>query len=318
MTENSTVFTAALPPVGSFDDFIGQQQLKDRLEVHIQSSLRRIMPLEHVLLSGPAGTGKTTMARLIALCMRDAFTEISCVGLNRKGLVRQLQQFKGGVLFLDEIHALKKADQEMLLSVLSQNVVIDERGRRWVMPWVTVIAATTERDKLIAPLHDRFPIKPEFAPYTDSELGEIVSGMASRMEITLDSETTVALGVAAGGVPRNAEEFIVTARDLMITNGGKKVGSAAILAVCGVDTDGLNDQHRRYLRILSEQGGRAGAKTIELLLQVPEPILRNLERLLMSRGLVELLPSGRELTPKGMSRVDGPAEGSEERTYTRR
>lgn len=293
-----------LPPVEDFSAFIGQPQMKSRLALHVRASILQTRPLEHILLAGPAGVGKSTLARLIAKELQmDPM--ILTMPMDRKALVRALQMFEGGVLFLDEIHALSKHDQEVLLPVLSESAVIDARGRRWEIPWLTVVGATTERDKLIAPLHQRFPIKPEFVPYTDSELGQIVAGMANRMGIELDEETARSLGTASGGVPRNAESLILTYRDLTATTRESCVTAGMVLDMCGVDPDGLTEQHRRELTILADQGGRAGQKTIELMLQVPGPVLRDLELLLLNRKLIEYTPTGRELTPAGMARSRG-------------
>lgn len=276
--------------------------MKTRLCVHMDAAKTRVQPLDHVLLSGPAGTGKSTLANLIGAYLNDPVTLLT-MPMDRKTLVRAIQAFNGGILFLDEIHALPKRDQELLLPVLSEKVIIDARGRRYQIPWLTVIGATTERDKLIAPLHGRFQIKPEIAPYTDFELGQIVAGMADRMGITLDQETAVTLGTASGGVPRNAEAFILAYRDL--TTNGEGVTAQTVLDLCQVDADGLTEQHRRYLSILSDQGGRAGQKTIEMLLQIPDQIVRELERLLLNRGLIEYGSTGRELTPTGVGRTQG-------------
>lgn len=311
LQEEGTV--EGLPLLEDFDQFVGQEKLKARLSVSMQSALRRHAPMDHVLLSGPAGVGKSTMARLIANWLGDEIMTL-VMPMERQSLTRALREFDGGILFLDEIHALSKRNQEILLPVLSSSLLVDDRGREIDMGWVTVIAATTERDKLIAPLHDRFPIKPEIEPYTDADLSEIVAGMADRIRVPLDEPTMKALGTASGGVPRNAEAFLLTARDLMVIREGTVPTVEEILGLCEVDPDGLTALHLRYLRVLLDQGGRAGQKTIEMLLQVPAAVLRESERLLMARGLIELLPSGRVLTPLGVAR----ASNREVRKYERR
>lgn len=289
--------------VRRWDDFVGQEQTKRRLDVHIKAAFAQKRPLDHTLLTGPPGMGKTTLAHLIAQELTDPILEL-IMPIDRRTLIQALQTFQGGVVFLDEIHAMTKRDQEILLPVLSKNAIVDQRGRSFPLGWITVIGATTERDKIIAPLDDRFPIRPDFVPYTDDEMGRIVAGMARQMELDVPEEVLVQLGRATGGIPRNAESLLAAYRDLLVSEpDGGSITSSEVLALCGLDVDGLGMAHHRYLKILADQGGRAGQKTVETLLRLPNPVLWEVERLLLEKGLIEFYPSGRELTAAGSNKV---------------
>lgn len=259
--------------------------------------------MEHVLLTAPPGSGKSTMAALIAEELGDPIKSLTVTGIERKHLIRELKipNFRGGVLFLDEIHGLSKKDQEIFLPVLGRNMVMDERGRELLLPWLTVIGATTERDKLITPLVDRFPIVPEFEPYSDEEMADIVGGMAVKAEVHIGREMALGLGGAAGGVPRAAERLVLAVRALRATV--EDVTIDMVLDLCSVDADGLTALHLKYLNLLESQDGKAGQKTIESILRIPAGYVRELERLLVERELITYTAAGRVLTSRGEGRI---------------
>ncbi len=289
----------------TFEDFVGQDAMKLRLNTHIKAALAEKRPLEHILLAGPPGTGKTTMALLIADKLGDPITVLT-MPIERKSLLLNLSYptFKGGVLFLDEIHALPKKDQEMLLPILGKGVYVDSRGDEYTIPFLTVIGATTERDKLITPLYQRFVIKPEFEPYTDVQLGDIVARMAKKAGVEMSFEMAVELGAASGGIPRNAKQFVFAARALAATEKHQPT-AAGVLDFCGIDADGLGEVHRRYLALGVSQGNVMGQKTITGMLQIPEGHCREVERLLIQKGFLTYSPRGRVITAKGVARNAG-------------
>lgn len=300
---------AQMLAVQDWEDFVGQPLLKERLEVHIAAAMHDQRPLEHVLLTGPLGSGKTSMARLIAARCHDPILELT-MPIDRKTLIREFDNWTGGILFLDEIHAQK--DQEMLLPLLTEGYILDAQGRKHQRGWLTVVAATTERDKVIKTLYSRFSITPEFEPYSDVELGLIVTRMAIQAEVALDQETAVALGRASGGIPRNAEHLVLAARALQVT--GRPVTTGTILEFCQTDPDGLTVLHKRHLDILHDQGDRASEKTLCTLLDLSGVAVRDLERLLLHKKFITYTPTGRTLTALGRAKQ----AGREAQEYQRR
>jgi len=231
--------------------------------------------------------------------------------LTERALLNALRNFEGGILFLDEIHTLTRSRQEQLLTVVSESYVQDNRGRITLIPELTIIGATTERGKIIAPLLDRFPIRPDFIDYTDEELAQIVLGMAENVGVPISHDIAIVLGQAAGGVPRNALRLVFAARDIDAV--GETLTTERILTFCRVDHDGLTANHVRYLQTIRGLGGTAGQKTLELTLGHPATTLLQLERLLLQKSLIEYTPSGRELTAGGISRAKDSHDKSSNR-----
>lgn len=295
--------------VQDWDSYVGQPLLKERLDVHVAAALHDERPLEHVLLTGPLGSGKTSMARLIAARCHDPILELT-MPMDRKTLIREFDNWTGGVLFLDEIHAQR--DQEMLLPLLTEGFLLDSRGQKHQRKWLTVVAATTERDKVIRTLSSRFAITPEFEPYSDGELGLIVARMAAQAEVDLDQETAMALGRASGGIPRNAEHLVLAARALGVS--GRPVSTETILEFCQTDPDGLTVLHKRHLDVLHSQGDQASEKTLATLLDLSGTAVRDLERLPLQKGYIVYTPTGRQLTATGRAKQ----AGREAREYQRR
>lgn len=283
--------TKAIRP-RTWDDYIGQDAMRERLRLHANAALSDNRRMDHVLLIGPPGAGKTTLAEVIAHSMRTAFKSYVWP-LDFDVLQQVVGQFTGVVLF-DEIHRGGMNKQEKLLPLIEDDYLQLPNGVRLSAGnRITFIGATTEPDKVIAPLYDRFPIKPAFDDYTDEEMALIVKRMAKILNADATPEMLIALGRATGGVPRNAESFVVTLRDMQTQ--GLHPTADSVLRMCRVTPEGLTVDHIEYLATLKAMGGTAGLRTLATHLRLPEPFVRELERLLVKQGKVQYGERGRVL-----------------------
>lgn len=287
-----------------FNEFVGQEALRNMLHVRIEAAREDGRPLDHILLAAPPGFGKTSLASVIASAMNDAFTAIK-MPVSVQALERTLRDFEPGILFIDEAHSASKAVQESLLTVLEDGYYATKTGREFPLPWITVIAATTEPEKVIPPLYDRFPIRPTIDPYSDEEMSRILAGMADKIGLQLPDELAAGIAKAAAGTPRNARQLVFAARDLTLANAGTSPTIAEVLDFCQLDPDGLSVQHHSYLHTLDALGGNAGLSTLSALLRLHPTFVRNMERLLLERGLIELHATGRELSNLGVITARG-------------
>ncbi len=297
----------------SWDEYIGQDELKRTLRIHIEASLNDDRRMLHTLLVTEPGFGKTTLANIIAA---ESDTEIMALTMPvaTPTLIARLRAWNGGTLFLDELHRASRAQQEDLLPALNEGYLQTAHGGKVRIPHVTIVGATTEPDKIIAPLADRFELTPEFAPYSDDELMVIVQGMGYKVDIEFTPETAKRLGRAAGGVPRIAGKLVLAARALADTD--NKVTVEEILRLAGYDEDGLDHRHIKYLNALMKLGGVAGENRIANHIRLPKSTILNLERLLVDRGFIHLGPKGRELRGPGYDKVHGTTPKKKEKKHT--
>lgn len=282
----------------SFDGFVGQEAIKKQLQVAIGAARNQMRPMEDVLLTGPPGLGKTTLAGMIANALGDPF-ESYVMPIKNSALVNLVRRFHGVVL-LDELHRSAKT-QEDLLPLLQFRYIQLPNGTRLYNEWLTIIGATTEREKIIGPLYDRFVHKPEFDVYTENEMAEIVQEMSIQAEVPISQEDAIILGKAAGGTPRNARQLVLTARDLL-SSSGKAPTAQEILALVRVDGEGLTYQHKLYLETLDQLGGQAGVKSLSMMLRLHETVIVELERLLIQHGYITYSSRGREMTAKAFAK----------------
>ncbi len=284
----------------TFADFVGQAAMKSQLEIHIGAARAQDRMLDHVLLCGPAGSGKTSMAYVIGRKMGNPI-ECLTMPVTLKTLANVVRMHEG-VLILDEVHRAAPKQQEDLLPLLESGYVQTPSGQRFHTDALTIIGTTTEPQKIIAPLFDRFVIKPDIEEYSDEEMSYIVQKMAGMGDVSVTEADALVLGRATAGIPRKARQLVLAMRDLTATQDHIATAAEA-LAMCRIELDGLTVTHLRYLHILSTLHGTAGLKTLSSLLQLNESVVVDYERLLLKQELISLGDRGRELTGLGARKL---------------
>ncbi len=280
----------------SLDEYIGQENLKAELRLKIDSALRREKRLDHVLLVGVPGCGKSTLAEIIANEM-FADLETFIMPVDTK-IVRALMTEYTGIVFLDEIHRMTKRQQELFLPILNDGYLQSPSGERIVNDEICWIGATTKGNLVDAAIRDRFRIKPSFDTYTDEEMCDIVKRMAADEGIELPEDVAIELGKATLGAPRNAETIVGAVRDLMLRD-DKLPTVKEVLSTLRLSDTGLGPDHLNYCKSLARNGGTAGLKLLSGLTSLPPDTVEELEIDLIRQGLLERTSTGRLLTQRG-------------------
>jgi holliday junction DNA helicase RuvB len=295
----------------SLDEFVGQRQLRDNLSVFIEAARGRGEPLDHVLLFGPPGLGKTTLAQIIAREMGVGFRATSGPVIQRAGdlaaLLTNLQP--RDVLFIDEIHRLTPAVEEILYPAMEDfqlDLIIGEgpaaRSVRIDLPPFTLVGATTRSGLITRPLRERFGIPLRLVFYEPQELERIVSRGARVLAMDLDPAGAEEIARRSRGTPRVAARLLRRVRDFAAVAGLKRIDRAAAdhaLKRLEVDERGLDAMDRRYLLCIVEHygGGPVGAETIAAALADQRDVVEEvIEPYLIQQGLVQRTPRGRMLT----------------------
>jgi len=302
-------------------EFVNQEQVTSQLEIFIEAARRRGEPLDHVLLAGPPGLGKTSLAHIIAAEMEAPLVQTAGPALERKADVASFLTTlePGSVLFIDEIHRLNRAIEETLYPAMEDRklpVVLGQgAGARTVtldLPPFTLVGATTRAGLLTTPLRDRFGLSHRLEHYDVPELAEIVQRSAGILGVTIEPDGTAALAARSRGTPRVANRLLKRVRDYAEVRGSGIIDAAIAakaLDLLEVDAAGLDRHDRTILTAIAEKfaGGPVGLSTLAAAVDEEQDTIEDVyEPYLLKQGLIKRTPRGRVITARGYEHLGLP------------
>jgi Holliday junction DNA helicase RuvB len=307
-----------------FANYIGQDRLKNNLQLAITAAKKRGEPLDHVLLYGPPGLGKTTMATVIANEMGAQIRVTSGPAIERAGdlasLLTNLQD--GDILFIDEIHRLHRTVEEVLYSAMEDyklDIMLGKgpsaRSLRLDLPQFTLIGATTRTGALAAPLRDRFGHIHRLEFYKPEEIQHIITRAAGILGVKIDAAAALKLAGRSRLTPRIANRLLKRVRDYADVNGDGIVDtdmSTKALELLEIDELGLDPADRMILISIIEHydGGPVGVETIAAMTAEERTTIEDfIEPYLLQIGLLERTPRGRKVTPRAYSHLGKKPSG---------
>jgi len=300
------------------DDFVGQDALKDQLGIFIEAAKARGEALDHVLLAGPPGLGKTSLAQIVAAELGAEFVSTAGPALERKGDVASyLSSLEPrSVFFVDEIHRLPRALEETFYPAMEDRklpiTVGQGAGARVVnldLPEFTLIGATTRAGLLTTPLRDRFGVAHRLELYGPAELGQIVKRSAGILGVEVDAGGAESIAERARGTPRVANRLLRRVRDFAEVRGGGAIDSAIAaqaLKMLEVDALGLDRLDREILRTICAKfgGGPVGLSTLAVAVGEEQDTVEDVyEPYLLQQGLIMRTPRGRVATAAAFSHL---------------
>jgi len=312
-----------------FANYIGQERLKRNLKLAIDAARKRSEPLDHVLLYGPPGLGKTTMANVIANEMGAQIRITSGPAIERAGdLASMLTNLgEGDVLFIDEIHRLNRTVEEVLYSAMEDfklDIILGKgpsaRSLRLDVPKFTLIGATTRTGALAAPLRDRFGIVHRLEFYTHDEVKQIIERAADILSASIQSDAARTLAERSRLTPRIANRLLKRVRDYADVNGDGIIDTIIChkaLDLLEVDSLGLDPADRMILEAIidSYNGGPVGVETIAALTAEERSTIEDfIEPYLMQMGLLERTPRGRKVTLRAYQHLGRQSPAAEQPT----
>jgi holliday junction DNA helicase RuvB len=311
----------ALRPL-SFDDFIGQDLIKENLSISIQAATRRGGVLDHVVFSGPPGLGKTTLSHIIA---NEMNANIECVSgpiLEKTGdLAGILLKLEDkDILFIDEIHRMRIDVEECLYSAMEDRKIDILLGQGTNAKTMTIdlkpftlVGATTREDLLSKPFRDRFFINETLEPYSVEESTRIAERTAGKLKITLTIGAAKKVAVASRGIPRKVNKFMRRLRDVAEIKGDGRITEDIAtrgLERLGVDQFGLERDERKILEALSTRRRGIGLKSLAKTLNMGEKSIEEVyEPYLLTKGYLAIDKNGRHITSKGLDVIRAVRQG---------
>jgi holliday junction DNA helicase RuvB len=308
----------------TFDDYVGQTRLKKNIKLAIDAAKKRGEPIDHVLLYGPPGLGKTTMASVIANEMGSSIRVTAGPAIERAGDLASIltNLADGDILFIDEIHRLSRAVEEVLYSAMEDfklDIVIGKgpaaRSVRLDLPKFTVIGATTRTGSLAAPLRDRFGHIHRLEFYAPDEIAKIISRAAKILETDIHPESADTLATRARLTPRIANRLLKRVRDYADVNGDgiiDTVTTTKALEMLEIDELGLDAADRNLLTSIIDNYGEnpVGLNTIAALTGDEMTTIEDFyEPYLLQIGFIERTPRGRRVTPRAYAHLGKPIIG---------
>jgi Holliday junction DNA helicase RuvB len=319
-TAPATAFDVSLRPP-AFSEFIGQDKVKDRLLLMLEAAKQRGDVLDHVLLSGPPGLGKTTLANLISRAAGTQLHTTSGPQIEKAGdlagILTNIQ--KGDVLFIDEIHRLHPAIEEYLYPAMEDyrlDIIIDSgpsaRSIQINLPRFTLVGATTRSGMLTAPLRSRFGLVNRLDYYTHEELARIIERSAGLLDVPIDPAGALEIAARSRGTPRVANALLRWVRDFAQVRGEGHItgkGADAALVMIEIDSQGLDEMDKRLLEVLIYKfgGGPVGLNSLAVASGEDAATIEEVhEPFLIMQGYLSRTPRGRVAMPAAYQKIGAP------------